>query len=353
MLEEIMLKEREEYLQENSKTRGNGFYVRNPKTMLGEMELEIPRTRDGNFKPSIIPERKKVIFMLDDVIRALFCAGLSARKTGDVIKNLVGSTISASYVSANLKIPDEIIDKFINRKLTEEYPVIYIDASYIPLMRDSVAKEAVYTLLGLTKDGRREILSYFLPGGNEKSDVWKEIFVNLTSRGLKGVKMIISDDLSGLEGVIKEIFPEVEHQLCWFHLKKNIKNKVRKAHFDEILKELEYVLESKDQQEAKERLLAFINKWSKIYKYFNNLRDKVNNYTYFFKFHINIRSYFCTTNWLERCFKELKDNIRIRGYFHSEDSANKFLYLFFSDKNLKYQNRKLRYSLLIEEAFIK
>jgi transposase-like protein len=72
MLEEIMLKEREEYLQENSKTRGNGFYVRNPKTMLGEMELEIPRTRDGNFKPSIIPERKKVIFMLDDVIRALF-----------------------------------------------------------------------------------------------------------------------------------------------------------------------------------------------------------------------------------------------------------------------------------------
>jgi len=151
-------------------------------------------------------------------------------------------------------------------------------------MRDSVAKEAVYTLLGLTKDGRREILSYFLPGGNEKSDVWKEIFVNLTSRGLKGVKMIISDDLSGLEGVIKEIFPEVEHQLCWFHLKKNIKNKVRKAHFDEILKELEYVLESKDQQEVKERLLAFINKWSKIYKYFNNLRDKVNNYTYFLSF---------------------------------------------------------------------
>jgi len=68
-------------------------------------------------------------------------------------------------------------------------------------MRVSYAKEAVYTLLGLTKDGNKEYLSYFLPAGNEKSDVWKEIFVNLTSRGLKGVKMITSLDLSGLEKV--------------------------------------------------------------------------------------------------------------------------------------------------------
>jgi len=105
--------------------------------------------------------------MLNDIIKALFSAGLSARKTGDVIKNLIGSSISASYVSSKVKIAEEVIDKFINRKLVEEYPVIYIYASY-----------------------------YFLP--------------------------------AGLEGVIKEILPEVEHRLCWFHLKKNIK-KVRKS----------------------------------------------------------------------------------------------------------------------------
>ena len=73
----------------------------------------------------------------------------------------------------------------------------------------------------------------------------------------------------------------------------------------------------------KDRFLEFINKWSKLYRYFNNSRGKINNYCYFFKFHPKIRSYFSTTNWLERCFKDLKNNIRVRGYFHSEDSANK------------------------------
>jgi putative transposase len=72
MMQEIMLKEREAYLKDHIETRGNGYYKRIPKTIFGDMDLEIPRTRDGNFKPSIIPERKRVTFMLDDVVRALF-----------------------------------------------------------------------------------------------------------------------------------------------------------------------------------------------------------------------------------------------------------------------------------------
>jgi len=89
--------------------------------------------------------------------------------------------------------------------------------------------------------------------------------------------------------------------------------------------------------------------WSKLYRYFNNLRGKIDKYTYFFKYSRKLRSYFSTTNWIERCFKE-KDNIRIRWYFYSKESENKFLYIFFRDKNLKYQ-KKLRYLNIFEEAF--
>jgi transposase-like protein len=126
-----------------------------------------------------------------------------------------------------------------------------------------------------------------------------------------------------------------------------VKNKVRKQHFEQILRELEYIFES---ETKKDRLSVFIEKWNKLYRYFNNLRGKIDNYTYFFKYSRKLRSYFSTTNWIERCFKEIKDNIRIRWYFHSEESANKFLYIFFRDKNLKYQ-RKLRYLNIFEEAF--
>jgi len=113
---------------------------------------------------------------------------------------------------------------------------------------------------------------------------------------------------------------------------------------------MEYIFESETKDEAKDRLSVFIEKWSKLYNYFNNLRGKIDKYTYFFKYSRKLRSYFSTTNWIERCF-ELKDNIRIRWYFHSEESANKFLYIFFRDKNLKYQSRKLRYLNIFEEAF--
>jgi len=84
--------------------------------------------------------------------------------------------------------------------------VLYIDATYVPLKRDSVDKEAVYVVLGLRDDGRRELLGYYLPGGNERASNWKEIFDDLIKRGLREPRLIISDDLTGLDDVLKEVF---------------------------------------------------------------------------------------------------------------------------------------------------
>jgi len=351
MIEKVMVEERQKYLSEHDDTRANGFYTRSPKTILGQMDLNVPRTRDGNFKTSILPERKRVMFMLDDVIRAMFISGVSARKAGKVIENLIGCSISSQFASQVSDIPKEVIERFKNRRLNDKYPVLYIDATYVPLKRDSVEKEAVYAVLGLRNDGKRNILAYFLPGGSENTYIWREIFENLKSRGLKNIKMIISDDLKGLSKAIKESFPQAKHQLCWFHLKKNIKSRVRKNHWDSLLNELNQIMEAENQEEAISLMNRFIDKWSKLYKSLNNLRDKIKNYTHFANFNGKIRVYFSTTNWMERCFKELKDFLRIRGYLHSEGSAEKFLYLFFKDKDEKYSSRKLRYSELLLEAF--
>ncbi len=276
----------------------------------------MPRTRDGKFKSSLFLERKRAVFMLDEVVRALFLAGVSSRKVGKVIETLVGSSLSHSYIASVLEISEEVISEFRNRKLTDDYPVLYIDATYIALKRDNVEKEAVYAVLGLKKDGSRDILAYHFPGGNEKSSIWKEIFNDLKNRGLKSPKMIISDDLSGLEEAIEDVFPSAKHQLCWFHLKKNIKNRVRKRHWDAILRELNDIMNADSIEEGKRKMKDFIEKWRTFYRFFANLEKKINNYTCFLKFHKDIRSYFRTTNWIERCFRQLKDYIRVRGYFH-------------------------------------
>ena len=351
MIEEIMIRERKAYLEKNRETRANGYYLRSPKTILGEMELEVPRTRDGGFKPSILPERKRITFLLDDLIRAMFIAGVSARRTGEVLKELVGSSVSASFISSSADIADSVIEEFRNRTLPDYYPVLYIDATYVPLKRDNVDKEAVYVVLGLRDDGRRELLGYYLPGGNERASNWKEIFDDLIKRGLREPGLIISDDLTGLDDVLKEKFPNSFHQLCWFHLKKNIRNRVRRRHWDEILKELDEIIDSKDEEEGKQKMRVFIEKWGKNYRSISNLKGKVDNYTHFLRFPDKIRSYLRSTNWMERLFKELKDYLRTRGYFHSERSADKFLYLFLSRKHEKYSSRRLRYFGVIQEVF--
>ena len=351
MVERVMKEERDRYLEENKSTRANGYYTRSPKTILGQMDISVPRTRDSKFKSEALPERKRVMFMLDDIVRAMFESGVSSRKAGKVLESLIGCSISSQFTSYISDIPKNIIEEFKNRRLDDEYPVLYIDATYVSLKRDSVEKEAVYAVLGLKNDGRRNILAYFLPGGSENSQMWKEVFENLKSRGLKNVKMIISDDLSGLSRTIEEVFPKAKHQLCWFHLKKNIKSKVRKKHWDEILKELNQIMEAKTQEKAENLMNKFIDKWSRLYKSLSSLRNKVKNYTHFSNINEKIKVYFSTTNWMERCFKELKDSLRIRGYLHSEDSAEKFLYLFFKDKDEKYSSRRLRYSEYLLEAF--
>ena len=118
-----------------------------------------------------------------------------------------------------------------------------------------------------------------------------------------------------------------------------------------MLRDLEEVINSKDINEGKERFGLFIEKWGKIYRFLNNLERKKDNYTYFLLAPKDVRSYFRTTNWMERCFKELKDYIRVRGFFQNEESAEKFLYLFFKDKHSRLMSRRLRYSSDINRFF--
>lgn len=117
-----------------------------------------------------------------------------------------------------------------------------------------------------------------------------------------------------------------------------------------MLNELNEIIESDDEEEGKEKLYAFIDKWGRLYRFIRILEHKADNYTYFLRFPKKIRSYFRTSNYMERCFKELKDYIRIRGYFQSEESANKFLYIFFKQKDEKYKARRLRYADILREA---
>lgn len=169
ILEKMLKEEREIYLEENPKTKGNGYYERDLKTALGELErLQIPRTRDNGYRSGFIPYRKHSTGDLDELIRAMLISGVSTRKIAEVLKQLYGVNMSHGNISRISQVGIEEIKKWRERRLREEYAVVFLDATVFPIKRDTVENESIYVALGITVEGYREILGYWLPGGWRK-----------------------------------------------------------------------------------------------------------------------------------------------------------------------------------------
>ncbi len=248
---------------------------------------------------------------------------------------------------ADIAIED--IEEWRNRKLNSEYAVLFLDATYFPIKRDSVEKEAIYIVSGILPDGYREILGYWIPSGKERASVWSDILLELKEkRGIEKVHFIVSDDLTGIDDVIREIFPDAIHQLCINHIMRNIEKYVRVKDRQEIISNFKEIYKSKDKTEASKRFLLFIDKWNHYPKIVKMLSNKLDLIINFLELPEKIRGYVYTNNQIERLFKEIKRRLRPMEMFQSETSGEKILYLLLREQNQRYQKRKLRY---FEEEF--
>jgi len=160
-LEEMIKEERRAYLDENTQTKANGYYTRDLNTPIGAIkDLRVARTRDGGFSSKLLPYRKSYMPGFDQLIWALFYAGISTRKIGEVLEALYGMSISHTMASRLTEVAKEEIQQWKERRLERRYPVIFVDGTYFPMRRGFVSKEVIYVILGIREDGRREILAY-------------------------------------------------------------------------------------------------------------------------------------------------------------------------------------------------
>ncbi len=343
-LREMMKAEREEYLRSKRETKGNGYYRRGLKTILGEIkELEVPRTRDGEFRSELLPYRSQRTGELDDLIVAMITSGISTRRIGDVITKLYGYRLSAGTISKISKVSEEKIESWRKRPLEEEYSVIFIDTFFFSLKRDVVEKEAIYIALGIRNDGYREVLGYWIPGGSESSMNWDEIFKELKGRGVKRVYFIVSDGLNGMDEAIMRNFPEAKHQDCLLHVLRNISNKVRAGDRIVILNDFKNVYKSISKEEAYTNWEGFKSKWKKIYPGLIRLIEKrLSKILVFMELPVEIRCYVYTNNSVERLIKEIKRRIKNMEMFQNEGSAYKYLFLILKEQNERYMFRRLK-----------
>jgi len=171
-------------------------------------DLKVPRVREGDFHPRILPYRKRASLELSEIILALYAVGVSTRKISHFLEGIYGAFYSPQSISRLIQVTEEEVKAWRERPLSEEYYAVFLDGTFLSIRRGKTVKEPVYMALGIKPDGRREILGFWLFGAEgESTGNWEGMLRDLRRRGVQRVRIFITDDLPGLRGSDQENLP--------------------------------------------------------------------------------------------------------------------------------------------------
>ena len=324
----LMKSERSEFLrnQEEPNNKANGYRPRTKIGMKRSLALSIPRDRLGIFKPFILGILNQEQELLNELAFSLYGNGLSTSQTSRIIEETFGKKYCKASISNITKEFKEYVKMWLERQLDQVYPIVFIDALFLKVRRDTVASEAFYVVLGVKKDLTREVLAVVnMP--TESATGWEDIFKKLQERGVKKVGIFVSDDLKGIGGAIEKTFQDSDHQKCIVHFKRNLLKKLRKKDREDFLKAIKQVFNPdfpfNDIPEQVDYLKRVLAQFSIRYPALKQTikRDDLFKYFTYLKYDVSIRRMIYSTNWIERFNKSVKRTTKIRNSFPSPESA--------------------------------
>ena len=328
MLNSLMYIERQLFLegQEQQANKANGFRKILAKGYGKILKLQIPRDRLGLFKPVIQILLKEEEETIKELCFELYGKGLSTRQIGPILQKIYGNGYSSSAISKISQRFYSQLEAWRNRALTNDFLLIYIDAIHVKVRRDTVASEAFYIVVGIKKDGRREILAIEnMP--HESATGWSLVLQKLRQRGLTSVELVIADGLTGLAEQVAIHYPKARFQKCVVHLLRSIGARLRREHKKEIMQELKKLFDTRDSHFSfKDALIQaekIKQKWGKRYPSLRTILapENLQNYLTYLNYDFTIRPMIYTTNCIERLNKEFRRTLKIRNALPSVDSC--------------------------------
>jgi transposase-like protein len=321
----------------------NGHNKKSLKTKYGEVDVAIPRDRDGTFEPKLVPKRERLLKGSEDLILSLYAKGMSVRDIQVHLDDLYGYQLSEQTIS---NITEAIMDKakeWQNRPLEAIYPIIFMDATVLKIRVDRVVKNiAAYIMLGVTLDGRKEIIGIWI-GENETSKYWLTLLNELKNRGVEDVLIFAIDGLNGFNQAIQAVYPKAEIQRCIVH---QIRSSLRYVSWKDrkaVARDLKTIYEAPTDEDAQIALTEFNDIWG--HKYPNIAQSWTSNWnelTTFFKYPQAIKTLIYTTNPIESLNSNIKRKTKTKGSFPTIDSAFKMLYLSTQEVQVKWERTSLR-----------
>ncbi|HAP7273568.1 MULTISPECIES: IS256 family transposase, partial [Enterococcus] len=264
--------------------------------------------------------------------------GITMSEIADLIEKMYGHHYTPQTMSNMTKSFTEEVTSFKERELHDRYAAIYMDATYIPLKRKTVAKEAIHIVVGIRPDGSKEVLSYAI-APTESITIWEEILIDLQERGVKNVLLFITDGLKGMAGAVQRFYPKARFQHCCVHVSRNISHKVRVDDRKEVCDDFKMVYQASSKKAALEARGAFAEKWKTSYpKMVESILS--NDYLLtFYDFPLAIRKTIYSTNLIESFNKQIKKYSHRKEQFQNEESMERFLVSSFDTYNQKFLGR--------------
>ncbi|CCJ34717.1 IS256 family transposase [Caloramator australicus] len=345
----------EKYEKKDKETTNsrNGYSQKTVKTQFGEMELNIPRDREGEFEPIIVPKHKRDISGIEEKIISLYARGMSTRDIHEQIKDIYGIEVSAEMVS---KITDRIIPEireWQSRPLEKIYPFIFMDAIHYKVRTENhIINKAAYIVLGITIEGTKDILGIWI-GENETSRFWLGVLNELKNRGVEDVLIFSVDGLSGLKEAIEATFPKAEIQRCIIHQLRNCFKYVSYKHLKEFSKDFKAVYQAASEEIARDKFEEVKKKWQSSYPF--AIKSWENNWEVlipFYKFPEEIRKIMYTTNIIEGFHRQLRKVTKSKAIFPNDESLEKMLFLVAKNVMKKWTQRYKNWDMVLNQLMI-
>jgi len=303
-----------------------------PKTVLthatGQVDLEVPRDRDGTFEPVIVRKRQRRLGEVDEIVLSLYARGLTTGEIAAHFEQIYGASVSKETVS---RITDKVLEEmqaWSTRPLDEVYAAIFIDAIMVKVRDGQVANRPVYAAIGVTLAGEKDVLGLWAGTGGEGAKFWMSVLTDLRNRGVKDTFFVVCDGLKGLPEVVGNVWPQAIVQTCIIHLIRNTFRLASRRDWDALKHDVKPIYTAVNAEGARAALEDLSEKWGTKYaaiiRLWNNAWEE---FIPFLDYDVEIRTVICSTNAIESLNARYRRAVKARGHFPTEQAALKCLYL--------------------------
>ena len=347
--------EKHEARGRNSGNSRNGSYEKKVRTSSGETVVQVPRDRNGSFEPQVLPKYDSNTNELEEKILGLYARGVSTRDIEETLAELYGVTASPGTVSKVTEKVRHQVEAWQSRPLATIYPFVYLDALYLKIRRDGkVINTAVYVVLAVDLEGKRDVLGHWIGEGAEGANFWLSVLTDLQTRGVEDIFIACVDGLTGFSDAIAAVFPQAIVQRCIVHQIRNSLRYVSSTDQKAFMSDLKTVYKAATRAEAELNLLQLGETWGKSYAI--AVRSWENNWpelAAFFDFPAEIRRAIYTTNAIEGYNRQLRKVIKTKAAFPSPESASKLLFLAHTNIAKKWTKPILNWPKILNQLAIR